>query len=481
MDLTTKDMKMDKSSLNRILLVCTMAAFATPFMGSSLNLAIPAIGRELEGNLVQLNWVVTSFLLASASLLLPFGRLADLSGRRRVFQWGLGLFAVSSLLCGLAPSIGVLLVFRCLQGMGGAMMFATGMAIVTASFPVHMRGRVLGINSATVYIGLALGPVLGGFLTHWLGWRSIFLLIGLLVLLLVFAARRWIPDDSRHLDIDHYDIIGAVLITLSLVLITYGSSNLTRSTAGPWILAVGIAGLFLFVWQEMKVPYPILDLKLVAGNRVFAFSNLAAFINYCATYAVNYLLSLYMQMVRGFNPQEAGSILLVQPVVMALISPLAGRLSDRISPRLLASTGMGVTAAGMAMLATVSVNTSINIIIVYLILLGLGFGLFASPNNNAVMSSVEKRFYGIASSTLGTMRLVGQAFSMAIVNFVFAHFLGYIKITPAMAKGLMTSNHIAFMIFAGLCILGIPASLARGKVHRGRSETPEKQEHGDKA
>ncbi len=451
----------------RILLVSTLAAFLTPFMGSAINLAIPAIGQDLNGTAIMLNWIVTSFLLVSAAFLLPFGRLADMRGRKLIFVTGVGIFGAASFLCGFANSMVLLLVARIMQGLGATMMFSTGMALVTAAFPPQERGKVLGINAAMVYVGLSAGPVLGGFLTHYLGWRSIFYLVAVWSVFVIWASLRWLPDDRQPAREEQFDTLGALLITISLLALIYGASSLYSLSVGPAITIAGLIGLVLFVFQEFRTPYPLLDIKVLIRNTTFAFSNLAALINYSATFSIGYLLSLYLQIVRGFGAQSAGLLLLIQPLIMAFISPMAGRLSDRLQPRIVSSVGMAITALGLVILATIQADTDIWIIAGVLLLQGLGFALFASPNTNAVMSSVDRRYYGIASSTIGTMRLVGQALSMAIVSFIFAANLGQAKIGPAVSTELIISTRSAFVIFAVMCVIGIFCSLARGKVSRG--------------
>lgn len=456
----------NKKTRNRILLIATLSAFLTPFMGSSLNLAIPAIGQDLNGNAIMLNWIVTSFLLVSAAFLLPFGRLADMRGRKRIFVAGIGVFGAASFLCGAANSLVLLLLARIVQGLGATMMFATGMALITAAFPPQERGKVLGLNSAAVYIGLSAGPVVGGFLTHYLGWRSIFYMVALWAVVVIWASQSWLPDDRHPAGEERYDTLGAILVSLSLVALIYGASSLYTLSLGPAITIAGVVGLAAFGFQEYRTPYPLLNVKVLARNTTFAFSNLAALINYSATFSISYLLSLYLQVVRGFGAQAAGTLLLIQPLVMAALSPLAGRLSDRLQPRVVSSVGMAITTIGLAVLATIGKDTDIWIVGGILVLQGLGFALFASPNTNAIMSSVDRRDYGIASSTLGTMRLVGQALSMAIVSFIFAAHLGEAKITPAVSPELITSTNLAFVVFAVTCAIGIFCSLARGNVSR---------------
>jgi MFS family permease len=322
---------------------------------------------------------------------------------------------------------------------------------------------VLGINVAAVYFGLSVGPVFGGFLTQQIGWRSIFLVnvpIGMLVIYFVSTKLRLEWAEAKG---EKFDLVGSFIYSLSLVVLMYGLSQLPAEV-GMLLILIGILCTAAFVLWETKATSPLLNMDLFLHNIAFAFSNLAALINYSATFAVTFLLSLYLQYIKGFTPQHAGFILISQPVVMAIFSPFAGRLSDKIEPRVVASLGMGFTAAGLFLFTLIDGKTPLGSIISGLVLLGFGFALFSSPNTNAVMSSIEKRYYGVGSATLGTMRLTGQMMSMGIAMLIFAIYIGGARITPENYQIFMTSVRTAFMIFAALCFVGIFASLARGKV-----------------
>jgi len=455
---------MSDSTIKRsALLIATFSSFLTPFMVSSINIALPAIGSEFQMSAVLMSWVPTSYILSAAMFLVPFGRLADIHGRKRVFAHGMWIFTLSSLALAFSPSAAVLITLRVLQGFGSAMIFGTGMAILTSVFPAAERGRVLGINVAAVYLGLSLGPVFGGFLTHQFGWRSIFLAnvpLGLFVIYLVVAKlnREWAEAQGEE-----FDAIGSLFYAFTLVALIYGLSRLP-SRSGVWFILAGMAGGLLFVRWDKRAASPLLNMDLFSHNPAFAFSNLAALINYSATFAVTFLLSLYLQYIKGFTPQHAGMILISQPVVMAIFSPFAGRLSDKIEPRIVASLGMGFTAAGLLLFTFIDRETHLGFIVTGLMMLGFGFALFSSPNTNAVMSSIEKRFYGVGSSTLGTMRLIGQMLSMGITMVIFALSIGRARITPEYYPQFLTSMKTAFVIFSALCFCGIFASLARGKV-----------------
>lgn len=445
------------------LLSVNMAAFLTPFMGSAVNLAIPAIGNEFNSSTVILSWVATSYLLASAAFLLPFGRAADILGRKKIFLIGLGMFFLSSLLCALSWSMKSLIVFRVLQGIGSSMIFGTGTAILTSVFPPQERGKALGINVATVYVGLSVGPVLGGILTHHLGWPSIFYLSALIALATGLITLKKLKTEWYGGRGETFDFPGTFLYMVGLAAFMFGGSSAATVPWAKYALIMGVVILTLFVFYEFRSKYPLLNISLFK-NITFAFSNLAALINYSATSAIGFLLSIYLQTVRGFDSQIAGIILLFQPVVMAALSPFAGALSDRWEPRVLASWGMGLTTLGLVVFCFLTTQTPIWLIIFNLALVGIGFALFSSPNTNAVMSSVEKRFYGIASSTIGTMRLIGQASSMAVVTLIMALYVGNVKLTYANTGQFVHSARTAFIIFALVCFGGIFASLARGNI-----------------
>ena len=446
-----------------VLLVATMASFLTPFMGSSVNIALPSIGKEFALNAIVLSWVATSYLLAAAAFLVPFGRMADIYGRKRIFAYGILVYTVSSLLSAISTSAIMLISFRVLQGIGGAMIFGTGVAILISAFPVGERGRALGINVAAVYLGLSLGPFLGGFLTQHFGWRSIFFAnvpLGAMIIAFTFWKLKGEWAEGKG---ERFDLVGSVVYGLALMAIMYGFSVLP-ALWGAWVILAGILGILAFIRWEMKAKSPVLNINLFKNNAIFAFSSLAALINYSATFAVGFLLSLYLQNTKGFSPQNAGLILVSQPAVMAIVSPFAGRLSDRLEPRMVASMGMALTTIALVLFTFLSQNTQIGFIIVSLIVLGLGLALFSSPNTNAVMSSVEKRFYGVGSGTLATMRLVGQMLSMGIAMLLLAIYVGRVQITPEYSSEFVSSLKIAFVIFAALCFGGIFASFARGKM-----------------
>ena len=455
-----------------VLLVVCLASFVTALMGSSMNIALPTIGRELGADAVTLSWMVTAFLLALAMVLLPMGKLADIYGRRRVFQLGAVGWALTSLLCGLAASAGMLVGFRALQGIAAAMIACTSMAIVTSVYPPRERGRALGTATAAVYVGLSVGPFVGGVMTQQIGWRSMFYLSAVLGAAVVATTASKLKGEWTGLPGQRLDVVGSIIFGLCLLSVLYGFSELP-STLGAGLILASPFLLAGFIWWESQATNPVFDIRLFRHNVVFAMSNLAALINYAASFAIGFLLSLYLQYVKGLDPQTAGLVLLTQPVVMAALSPFAGRLSDRIEPRLVASAGMAITAVGLILIGFLNDTSSLAYVVGALVVVGLGFALFSSPNTNAVMGSVESAYLGVASATLSAMRTVGQALSMGVATLILALYVGDAAITPANHASFASGFRLAFLIFPALCVLGIFASLARGKTRPGKSGGPE--------
>jgi|WetSurSiteA1Bulk_404760.scaffolds.fasta_scaffold00451_6 EmrB/QacA subfamily drug resistance transporter len=452
----------EKEIKRSVLTVTVFASFLTPFMGSSVNLALPSIGDEFDLNAVTLNWIVSSYMLTTSILLLPAGRLGDILGRKKIFTTGLVIFTVTMIILTFTPNIKWLIGARILQGLGGAMLFGTNMAILTSVFPPGERGKAIGINATATYVGLASGPFVGGLLSHYAGWRSIFAILVPMGVVSLVLIRLKIKNEWADAKGERFDWQGAFLYGISLAALMYGFSRLPSVTG--WVLTIsGLAIMPFFIMWENRTYHPLFDTALISKNRVFAFSSLAALINYAATSAIAFFLSLYLQYIRALDPGDAGLILMAMPVTMALLSTPAGKLSDKYNPGVLASAGMATTAAGLIMLCFLSAEISLIFIIAVLVIMGLGFSLFSSPNSNAIMSSVEKKQLGNASGMIGTMRNVGQTFSMAIALMLLALFMGQAKIAQSNYPQLLAAMKIGFIVFSVLCIAGIFASLARNR------------------
>lgn len=447
------------------LCVATLTSFMGPFMISSVNVALPAIQADLRMNAVQLSWIATSYLLAVAVGLIPAGKIADIHGRKKVFGTGLVVYTLASTAAAFAGSAAWLILYRVVQGLGAALFVATGMAILLSIFPPQKRGRVIGIYVAAVYVGLSVGPLVGGILTQQFGWRSIFLVmlpLGLCSIAITFLLLQGEWADSRS---QKLDIPGCLIYAGAILSLVYGASILP-APAGCILLSSGLLGLLLFFRQQQRAPSPLFAVALFLDNHTFAFSSLAALLNYSATFAVTFLLSLYLQYIKGLSPQTAGLVLMAQPVMMAVLSPLAGALSDRVEPRLLATGGMVITVAGMAVFTQLHADSSLAGIVANLLLLGFGFALFSSPNMSAIMGAVAKEQYGIASGAVATMRLMGQMVSMAIATVVLSLLVGRQTIAPHNYALFLLSTRTVFTVSTLLCAVGVYFSLYRGRLRQ---------------
>ena len=447
---------------NSALLVLCLASFLVPFMGSAINLSLPQIGEALSLKAVSLTWISTAYLIATAVFQVPFARLADLIGRKKIFITGILLFGLATLMCGFAPSGTVLITLRAISGLGCAMMFGTNMAILTAIFPPNERGKAIGINTSVVYAALASGPFLGGLLTHYWGWQSLFYTMGIFGFLVATGAFLFLKGEWIESKGERFDFIGSIIYAFGLFSLIFGFSELPEIQAFFWI-AAGIISFLIFILYELKDKHPVFNVRIFSGNKVFGLSCISALINYACTSATAFMLSLYLQYIRGYNSLHAGRILIIQAGVQCIVSIFAGKLSDKMNPSFLATSGMSITAAGLIGMIFLAPDTSIVYIILLIALLGFGFGLFSSPNSNIIMSSVDKKYYGQASATIGTMRLTGQAFSMGIAMMAISLHVGNRVITPELHPQFMQSLNVSFTICAALCLIGAYASSFRVK------------------
>jgi EmrB/QacA subfamily drug resistance transporter len=448
-----------------ILLLIIITSFINPFLGAAINIALPSISEEFDMGAVGMSWVAMSFLLSSAVFLVPLGKLADIRGRKRIFFLGNVFLTASSLLCALSTSGAMLIAFRGIQGIGAAMVFGTGVAIITSVYPPRERGKAIGISVTAVYVGLSLAPFLGGMLTQYLGWRSIFYATVPFGLLVIWITWRYVKEEWADARGERFDWRGSILYVFSMSAFMYGFSRLPDVPA-VILVAIGILGIVGFIILESRLKFPVFNMVLFSSNRLFALSNLAALINYATTYAITFLLSLYLQYILGMSPRDAGMILITQPVLMAVVASISGKLSDTRDPRILASMGMAIIVAGLIMLSFLTQTSSLTYLVVILAVVGIGFGMFSSPNTNAIMGSVHKKYLGLASATVGTMRLTGQMMSMGIATLILQLFIGNQAISEQNAAKFMTSMRTIFLVFVVLCVVGVFASLARGKSSR---------------
>ena len=454
---------LDETTKKSVLWIANLSAFLTPFMASAVNVALPEIQRDFGVDAIVLTWVHTSYLLSTSMFLVPVGKLADMLGRRKIFVYGIATFTLASCLSSISLNVWMLLASRVFQGLGSAMIFGTSMAMLAIAFPPGERGKAIGLNVTVVYIGQSVAPFIGGLLTEYFSWRGVFVAtipIGILTTCISISRLKWV---WRRPAFEGFDIMGSLLYAVSILIFMVGLSAVT-SGHGIVAIVIGAALFVVFIRWELRVPSPVLNVSLFKTNRAFSLSSAAALINYSATFAVTFLLSLYLQYMRNLSPAQAGLVLMALPVTMALLSPLAGRLSDKIEPRKVASVGMALTAVGLFLMAFLSEHSSITSVVLNLMLVGFGFALFSSPNMNAIMTSVSPSYYGLASGTVGTMRLLGQMFSMGIASLMFALYIGPQHITSELHPVFLKCLTATFCVFGCTCVVGILASLSRGKI-----------------
>lgn len=442
-----------------ILAISCMAGFLVSFMTSAVNIALPLIGEEFQASAVMLSWISLSYILVAAAVLLPIGRLADLYGRVRFFIYGMALFTVVAFASAFAPTAPILLGLRALHGVSLAFGSVTAVSLVVLAYPPESRGRALGLSVAGVYLGLTLGPVLGGLIVHNLGWRMLFLIVGVLGLInLILPLWKLRGLDWREPKTARFDYLGSVIFAVSLPVLLLGFSFLP-GVSGSVLIVAGLAGLAGFVWWETRAADPLLHVDLLRHNRVFMYANGANFINYACTSAMIFLMSLYLQYNRGLTAQAAGLVLVAGAVFQTVAAPIAGRLADRVQARYVSAAGMTLSLLGLVAFSFLGASTPYWYIVAGLCAMGLGVAFFSSPNTYTITNSVEKRQVGIATATLGVMRNTGMSMSIGLATLVLAVVVGEGAIEPADYPLLLDSIQITFLIFAVLCAFGVAVSL----------------------
>jgi EmrB/QacA subfamily drug resistance transporter len=477
----------------RVLSLTCIGAFMGPLDSTIVSVALPQMGKSLNLSYSEALWVQAGYLLVLSIFLIPIGRLADARGRMRFYLAGTAVFGIFSVICALSPNGTFLIAARCFQAVGAACLVATSGALVTAVFPPQERGRALGFNVMAAYLGLTAGPVIGGLIVSHASWRWIFLIN--LPIAIATLANGWFLLGAENRDRKaarsgpapvpgRLDWPGAVLLGLSLVcllvpltLVPFWGWDSAR-TIGLLVAAVVLMVAFIFV--EDRTAEPLLDLDLVRKNHAFAAGTFAALLNYAGVFAVTILTSVYLQVVEGYTPQQAGLLLLVQPIFMAGLSPMFGRLSDRVGSRALASGGMVLCALGILQLAILPQGAHPFRVVLALGTLGVGMAMFSSPNTSAVMGSVERHQLSLASGFLGTMRSLGQGLSVGLLGAIAASGLGAVgarmiflgeEASRAAATAFSDGYRTAMFVAAGLAVLGALVSLVRG-APVGQSPSP---------
>jgi EmrB/QacA subfamily drug resistance transporter len=449
-----------------------------PLDGTIVSVSLPTIARSLDAGFGEVVWIPTAYLLTISILLIPIGRLSDTVGRKRIYIWGFLVFTVGSLLCSLSPNASFLIGARIVQGVGSACIMSTSTAIISCAFPPRERGKAIGINTMCIYVGLALGPPLGGFLTAAFGWQSIFWVNIPIGVATMAAAYLVIKKDEGVSAPRGFDLKGgaafAVMLTSLLLFLTFGEDWGYASPIIVTLALLSIVSFLVFLSVESKAGHrAMLDISLFRDNKLFAMGSISALLNYASYYWTPFIISFYAQSVLGLSPQQTGFLLLVQPILMAIVAPLSGMMSDRIGSRTLATGGMVLIWCGLLEMTLLNGGSGdLGVLCVGMVLMGVGMGMFSSPNTSAVMGSVGNDKAGLASGTISTMRTVGQSLSLSMASaliavmastaLVEAIFSGQVIVpTPDQVQQLLSGFRLAFMVSAILSMIGAVASAVR--------------------
>ena len=442
-----------------------LATFINSIQNSSILIAIPDIATDLRADAVLVSWIPTAFLLSSVILLLPAGRLADIHGRKRIYLIGIVVLALASALACLAPWIEWLLLARLLQGMGAAMTFATGLALVMSIFTSEHRGVALGLASGSLYIGLTCGPLIGGWLTEHYGWRSVFMFpVPLLAisfcLINVRVKGEWKGDEQIPVDWP-----GCLLFAVCSTLLFTGVSLLPDPTSFIMLLA-GVILLTVFIYQQLYSPHPLIRFRAILNNHTFSHSLIASTCVYSSNFPLIFLFSLYLQFIKGLSPVEAGRIMILQALTMAIVAPIAGRLSDKYEPRIIATTGCLIMFTAFASLQGINADSPLSLIAFSLVTLGLGFGLFTTPNNNAALSSINRERLSIGSALINLSRVTGNMLGTAVVLVLVSIIIGNQQIEPSRYGALLQVIHWVLALSCTYTLVGSWFSFRRGNIKR---------------
>ena len=439
-----------------VLIAIGTGTFMSALDASVVNIILPVLKESFNSSVATIEWVVTVYLLVISGMLLTFGRLGDLKGHKSIYILGFSLFIFFSALSGAAWSPTSLIVFRAMQAFGGAMLASNSAAIVTDNIAVNERGKAFGLISTMTYLGLTVGPVLGGWLTNIINWRMVFYINIPVGLTAMFLSLRFIPKDKPTIEGQRFDVLGAVLFMTGLIALMLG---LNKGADWGWgspavlgLLGFALIILLVFVRLEKSIPSPMLDLKLFR-NKVFTFSSLSSVLNYVAIYGVIFLMPFYLIQGRGFEPSLAGMIITIQSVLMAITAPISGNISDKIGSRLPGMIGLGIMSGGLLLLSTIQSTTGLWVILLGLALVGLGTGTFISPNTSALMSSAPGSQQGVASAIQAEARSFGMVVGIGLAGAIFTTHLA-----ANTSQALFIGVNKGFLAAAAVAAVGVITS-----------------------
>jgi len=426
-----------RKSSHAILYALMFGPFFSMFDSGMVNVGLPVIAGNFHASVQSVQWTASIYLLTMSALLPLFGSLADAWGRGRIYNFGFFTISIFTLLCGFAPNLPVLIFFRALQGIGGAMVMANGMAIATESYPASERGKNLGMLATMMAIGSIAGPSVGGIVIGAFGWRAAFYLT--FVVSFAAFATTWftIPRIRKPAKTTHpFDFAGAILLIASIFAFVFGFSSLggapsSRTTAAI-SLSIFVVAFPLLIVVEKRNPRPVIDFGLFT-DVTFSSALAASLISFSTMYSPTVLVPFYLQGTLGLTPQASGLYLLAFPAAMAVLSPLSGRLSDKIGSRPLAVTALVLNGGALVLFGSIAPSSPSWLIIVPLFAMGVGFGLFQSPNNSAAMGSAPKEKLGTANAVTQLVKNLGMVIGITFSAVAFSSLMGTRRITDTAA------------------------------------------------
>lgn len=453
----------EKSAIAKFaLIIVCLGSIIGPLGMASVNIAIPDLAADLQANAKMVSWLPTLFILSSVMFMLPASKLADNFGRKRIYAYGLALNAFSSFMCGLGTSIEWVLFWRFVQGGASAMIFGTGVAIITSVTPPNKRGAALGITAACIYIGLTVAPAVGGWLTELWGWRSVFLFQVPIVIALLVLIKMRLSGEWKNQEKTRYDWWGTGIFAVFSSSLVYGLSILP-SVLGVLMLGLSAISMASFIVHQSRSRRPLIRVQMFRESRVFSMSLTTSLLMYASNFPLVFLMSLYLQYVKNLSPSQAGQVILVQALSMAIMAPLSGKLADRFQPRLVATLGCVIVACGLLVLSLMNTQTSVMHIAGSLLLIGIGFGLFSTPNNNAIMSATKTHEVGVASASMNLSRTIGNLFGMSLVNLMVHFYLGDAQFTQEQNPALIQTVEMALNMSLAFVLVACVISAFRGK------------------
>ncbi|WP_321504466.1 MFS transporter [uncultured Methanoregula sp.] len=454
--------------LRAVLIAAIIGDFLSPFLMASLAISTPEIGKDLGLEIVNLGWILSSFLLASSALMLTAGRLGDCIGYKRIFAAGLVFSLAGCIIASFASTFPVLIIALVIIGVCSGFMWATTIPLRLSAFPPGMRGKLMGHNSAAVYSGVAAGPVIGGVLIHYFGWHSIFLAVIPIVLfnLLLTWVYVWKLPDNVHHSLAGFDIGGSVLFAIAMITLIYGFSVIPGIT-GFVCIGSSLVLFSVFILYEKRMASPIFDVNLLFGNRKFMLAGTAAMLGYSITAGMMYVMPLFIQSIMGYSPLVTGMVYVGAALCQVIFSMIAGSLSDRVTSGHISAAGLTLAAIALVLLLGIDPTTSLVIIAVLMMVLYTGLAFFGTPNTYAIMGSVPMEKQGMAAGTIATLRRFGNQLSIAIPMMIFSIILGNVVLADVNPQEFMLSFRIIVGIFIVLTVTGIVCSILQEKA-RGR-------------